>query len=184
MLDEKVGRAKTLLVFQVIGNDRFTRSQGVASRRRQIGADTRHTDYSLVPPNARHNLETVFLGNMAQNFTELDVQALGCKARRLAQQIVESCALQGDHAEFRKYLLLADTLLKTPQSHACTAFAGFLFNHRLRIGLDHSLLDFLCGSMERRASTTKCKTRLQRARCGCRPRDRHPSSPKCRGCLA
>ena len=91
-----------------------------------VCSDAGHTDDAGIPANAGLHQEAVFLRDIAQDFAELDPQALSGEAHGFGQQGFKGRTLQCHDAQFRQYFLLADTLLKgAGRFKSCGFSSGF-----------------------------------------------------------
>ena len=108
VLDEQLRRAKSLLVFEMIGNHWLARAQGIAGRRGQIGADGGMPDHALTPADAGAHQQPVVGRNVFQHFAVFGCQTFRRHADRVIEHVDEARALQREDAEFGEQLLLAN----------------------------------------------------------------------------
>src|ERR1700738_5743090 len=115
MLLENLRRSEALLVFQMIGNDRFARAQGKARRRGEISPDARNPDNSWTPANTGANEEAVLGRDIFKHLAELGAQTFRRQACGIDQQLIERYALQRRDAQLGQDLLLPYSLLQRAQ---------------------------------------------------------------------
>jgi hypothetical protein len=85
MLYEHFRSSKSFLALKVIGNDRQSRAQSEASRRRNVISNCCHTNDAGFPAHAGADQETSHFRNVFQDFAKLSLHALGRQAGRLVQ---------------------------------------------------------------------------------------------------
>ena len=124
------GVPELLLVLEVVGDDRLAGMQGVARRRFEIGANGGLADHAPSQAHAGTDQQAVVGRNIFEDLAELCFQPVGGEPRGLLEQLHEARALQGEHAELRQDLLLANALIRrTPILGRRRTFARRIFDN-------------------------------------------------------
>ena len=112
VLEQELGGAEALFVFEVIGDDGLAGAQGVAGGRGHVGADGCRADDTGVPTDAGAYQEAAFRRHEFQDFGEFGRQALGGQPGGQVEQLRKRRSLQRAHAKLRQNLLLTDPQAK------------------------------------------------------------------------
>src|SRR5215813_9758241 len=108
VLHKQLWRTKSLLVFQMIGNDRLACAQGVARRRGQVGADGGKPNHALAPADTGANQKPILSRDVFHNFAVFRPKTFSGDSRGVIKHFHEARALQSKDTKFGEELLLVN----------------------------------------------------------------------------
>ena len=127
---EQFGRAKALLVFELVGDDGLAGAQSKSRGRLQVGTDRGRADQAFIPADTAAQEEAVLARQVFEDLAELGLQSLRRQADGLGQQFFQRCAAQRNDPKFGQDLLL-------PNARTHGTITDFRFWRRVRRCLDH-----------------------------------------------
>jgi hypothetical protein len=110
MVDQELRGAEARLLSQVIRDHGLGGLEGKARRAVQIGSRAGGTDHSWLPAHTRADDELVLGGQELHDLAELAVQPFGAGAGGLLEKCVNVTGPEGEQAELRRELLLAQAV--------------------------------------------------------------------------
>ena len=107
VLEQQRRRGEARLRRQVVDDDRGVGAEGVAGRRRQVGADHRLPDIAVPPAETGPQEQRLAVGLQLEDFAEVDIEGGGDRPHRGVDQGVEIVLLQRPLPELGHHRLLA-----------------------------------------------------------------------------
>jgi hypothetical protein len=122
VLYEKLGGSESLLVLELIGDDRLASAKGKAGGRCKVIPDGLHTNDDRLPAHTSADQKTFLCRNVFENLGKLSLQALSRHARGVVQQLIETRALKSRHPRVWQVSLVAGCAALAPATERMVRF--------------------------------------------------------------
>lgn len=127
MFDKQPGRAKSLLVFEVLGNYVLAGFQCVACRRSQVRPNGGLPNHAFTPTDPRSNQKPVLGRNILHHFAIFRFQPFRRHPSCVIDHFNKTGALQSEDTQLGEKLLLPDAQAESATGHV-VCLIGSPFN--------------------------------------------------------